>query len=241
MEKKIIISDFDGTFYRTKEELIKNIKIINKFRTDKNVFMIATGRSYVGFLEQIKDYPVFYDYIILCNGALILNNKNEYIKHYSIERDLINQINTFLIQFSSFIKKFTYVSKYKNFDNDQLDIEMLKIKLHLDDDQIAPKICAALLSKFKNINAYIIPLNKGCLIEIISNETSKSKAIKYLSGKLEYSQKEIITIGDSDNDLEMILDFNGYAINSATNEFISKAGRTIEDISTLIEKHAKIL
>ena len=44
--KKILVSDFDGTFYLKNVDINNNIKNVEKFRSQGNIFIIATGRSY---------------------------------------------------------------------------------------------------------------------------------------------------------------------------------------------------
>ena len=43
--KKILISDYDGTFYHSDIDIKKNIDKIDEFRTSGNLFVLATGRS----------------------------------------------------------------------------------------------------------------------------------------------------------------------------------------------------
>ena len=44
MAKKLLVSDYDGTFYSDLRNLKINIKAIEKFRKAGNLFAISTGR-----------------------------------------------------------------------------------------------------------------------------------------------------------------------------------------------------
>ena len=49
IDKKILVSDYDKTFYLNDEDIEKNKIAINEFRKRENIFIIATGRSYFDF------------------------------------------------------------------------------------------------------------------------------------------------------------------------------------------------
>ena len=51
--KKILVSDYDKTFYLNDEDIEKNKIAVEKFRKERNVFVIATGRSYYDIQKKI--------------------------------------------------------------------------------------------------------------------------------------------------------------------------------------------
>ena len=51
---KILVSDLDGTIYRNKMVSAIDLKMINDFAS-RNMFVIATGRSYDDFMKKKKD------------------------------------------------------------------------------------------------------------------------------------------------------------------------------------------
>ena len=50
--KKILVSDYDRTFYLNKEGIKKNIEAVEKFRKNGNLFVIATGRYHFLILRR---------------------------------------------------------------------------------------------------------------------------------------------------------------------------------------------
>lgn len=58
----------------------------------------------------------------------------------------------------------------------------------------------------------------GRTLEIISNKTDKSSAIKELLELLNVPKKNVYTIGDGYSDIKMIQDFNGYCMENAVDE-----------------------
>ena len=59
--KKILASDYDGTFYTSDEEIYENINSVKEFRERDNIFIIATGRSYYDFNKKLQIYPMEFD------------------------------------------------------------------------------------------------------------------------------------------------------------------------------------
>ena len=55
--KKLLVSDYDQTFYINDEDIEKNKIAVNEFRSKGNIFVIATGRSYDDFMKKKKHIP----------------------------------------------------------------------------------------------------------------------------------------------------------------------------------------
>lgn len=90
--KKILISDYDGTFYQNDIDTKKNIDKVNEFRTLDNLFVLATGRSYVDLKQKIDKYEIPYDYLILNHGALLLSKDLEILKVFTLDKELVDSI-----------------------------------------------------------------------------------------------------------------------------------------------------
>ena len=90
--KKILISDYDGTFYQSDIDIKKNIDKVTEFRALGNLFVLATGRSYVDLKQEIDKYKIPYDYLILNHGALLLSKDLEIIKIFTLDKVLVNSI-----------------------------------------------------------------------------------------------------------------------------------------------------
>ena len=70
---KMIVSDYDNTFYSSEEGVKNNIIAVKEFQKN-NIFIIATGRSYFHF-KLVKDlYNIPYNYLIINHGATILKD-----------------------------------------------------------------------------------------------------------------------------------------------------------------------
>lgn len=73
-------------------------------------------------------------------------------------------------------------------------------------------------------------------VEIISNEINKSKAIDLLLNRLNILKENVYTIGDGYSDIEMIKDFNGYAMKKSVVELKEVAKKEYDSVSELINE-----
>ena len=90
--KKIIVSDYDQTFYINDEDIEKNKVAVSKFEEKGNIFIIATGRSFLDFKKKVDTYNINYNYAILNHGATIIDNKDNIIYNCSIDNSVISKI-----------------------------------------------------------------------------------------------------------------------------------------------------
>ena len=90
--KKILISDYDGTFYQNDIDIKENMDKVTEFRTLGNIFVMAIGRSYVGLKIEIDKYKIPYDYLILNHGALLLSKELNVISSFNLDKDQVDSI-----------------------------------------------------------------------------------------------------------------------------------------------------
>ena len=75
MDKKLLVSDYDGTILTTKNDLKLNLRFINKFMNNGNIFCLSTGRPFDSIYEEIQKYNIEFDYLTCCNGRVLLDNQ----------------------------------------------------------------------------------------------------------------------------------------------------------------------
>ena len=54
IDPKMLVSDYDETFYLNDEDIEKNKQAVGKLRKAGNIFVIATGRSYLDFFNKLE-------------------------------------------------------------------------------------------------------------------------------------------------------------------------------------------
>lgn len=201
--KIMLVSDYDDTLNIEKEKNLKYIKMFMK----SNIFVIATGRSYISIKQRLKlDMKgLTPNYLITNHGATIINNNNKVINTSFIEKEVVDKILQ-LINREKIHKINYYGSKKFNRDINKI---MLTFK-NIED-------ATGVFNIIKNtdlVTTYLIN-RKGKMpkVEIINKNTNKAKAIKVIE-ELEKPSK-IEVIGDGTQDIEMIKEYNGNCVVNA--------------------------
>ena len=226
---KVLASDYDKTFYLNDEDVKNNIQAIKEFRKENNIFIFATGRSYLDFKEKVNKYNLEYDYAILNHGATIIDNEDNILYNIYIDNKIIKDLITDL--------KLNY--SIKNFFCKALDSrvtsnleDLTKINARYASKEEAIDIFNSINNKYRNyIKAYMISKTS---IEIISNKVNKAIAIKYIADKLNISYNNIYTVGDSYSDINMIKEFNGYCMKNSIDELKKLSIKECESVYKII-------
>lgn len=123
---KILASDLDGTLIREQKISPKDLNALKKLKESGHKVIVSTGRTLSGVESVFKDFPFEYDYLVLCNGGLILNKNNEVIHEKSIDYTVKNGI------IDDFYNDGTLLMYYDNgedtylINNSSVDISNLK-------------------------------------------------------------------------------------------------------------------
>ena len=229
--KKLLVSDYDQTFYINDEDIEKNKIAVNEFRKKENIFVIATGRSYADFMKKKNKYNIECDYLIINHGATILDQKDNIIFNEKIPNEILESLKLDLhIENSERNFCCSILESRVEFEHKNLT----KIHVKYNDLEYSNKILKKLEEKYNGfLNSYLV---SGNSIEIISKNANKSKAIKLLSKEIEIGQEKIYTIGDGYSDIEMVKDYNGYAMKESVDELKNVALEEIDSVSDLIRK-----
>lgn len=229
--KKVLVSDYDQTFYVNDEDIELNKQSVQQFRDNGNIFVIATGRSFMDLKKKVKQYNLKYDYAILDHGAMILDCKDNIILQSFIEPKIIEDIKNDLCLEKS-ISHFCCSLFEGRVDFEHENLTKIDVKYSNKED--AWNINEYINKKYgEYVNSYFLSSNA---IEIISNKTNKSYAIKYLLKYLEIEDMlNVYTIGDGYSDIDMIKDFNGYCMENSVPELKEITPRIVKSVSELIK------
>lgn len=230
-KEKILVSDYDQTLYLNDEDMEKNKIAIKKFRQKGNIFVVATGRSYFDFHNKADLYNFEYDYVIINHGATILDKHNKIFANFSIKNEIINDIKNDL-QLEKSLKGFCCSKLDSRVDFNHKDLT--KINVRYNSKEEAMTINRIINDNYSNfINSYYVTENS---IEIISNEINKQKAINILLKNLDISKDSVYAIGDGYSDIEMVKEFNGYAMINSVDELKNIAKNEYNSVSELIKE-----
>ena len=224
---KMLVSDYDDTFYINDSDISKNIKLVKQFM-ENHLFVIATGRSYPSFVIEKNRYSIDYHYLIMNHGATIIKkDKMIYNKSldYLTKEELVKDLKR---------KEITYL--FSCFQLESVDIRSKKItKIHAryQSKEEANYIKNILDNKYQNkVNTYLVCQEEA--IEVVSCEVNKSIAIDFIANNEKIAKDNIYTIGNSYNDIEMIEKFKGFSIENSVSSVRVHAIAEYDSVSSLI-------
>ena len=207
--KKILISDYDGTFYQNDIDIKENMDKVTEFRTLGNIFVMATGRSYVDLKIEIDKYKIPYDYLILNHGALLLSKELNVISSFNLDKDQVDSILDY-VNNNKDIYDIVLIDNFKKRVTDKSSV--VKIVLKISSFDKAREVKSFIDKNYTNIKSYLVRDGDHYLVEIISNKASKSLMIKKIVETENIKNKDVYTIGDGINDVDMVRDYNGYRV-----------------------------
>ena len=223
---KILIADFDGTFLDKNFE--ENIKFVQDFVEQGNMFIIATGRNITSLKKVISSYNIPFSYLINNDGGIIVDKNYQEIFRLDLEKTLCKDLYLELEKSSIFSSVFidtgyTYQKEIGENYNRIIGkiIERKESQLFLE----------SLRKKYsEQIYAYL----SNNWINITSGKNNKVNAIQWLIESKKLNIKNIYTIGNDENDLEMLLTYHGYMIGHKFNHPMIKNINQFKDIKEIL-------
>ena len=176
-------------------------------------------------------YDIVYDYVILNHGATILDKNDNIIFNFPIYNEVIGDIKNDICLEES-INNFCCSGLESRVDFIHSDLTKIHVKYDTKDK--AEKVNKIINNKYsKYVISYYVTSNS---IEIISNKTNKSNAIKLLTKKLGIDNENVYSIGDSYSDIGMVKDFKGYCMIDSVNELKQVAISEVKSVSDLVKE-----
>ncbi|MBC6695994.1 HAD family phosphatase [Terrisporobacter mayombei] len=228
---RMIVTDMDGTVLGTDHKITKDNKIALKKAEDKGIKIVfATGR----FHESAKVHIDFLEEkmpIISSNGSIIKNpTTNEVLYCNSIDEDkcirIIDTLDKYHLKYQIYTDEII-LQKYDTEEEKQMMIDFIKtvfsdkteiiFKKDLRDDIKNKNILKFNVMELERMDLIDITRNElneiegieitsswGNNLEIMSEGSTKGKAIEFLANLLNINREEIIAFGDNYNDVSMI-------------------------------------
>lgn len=233
MKYKLVAIDIDGTLLNSNNEIPEeNIKTIRELRDRGVQFVVVTGRPDIMAREYVKTLGIKAP-ILGCNGATmrdVLSNEIYYLKPIGKEQlvELYNifkankmfprfyaldsvysynpdELNEDKNPFAVFTKRLAKYMEVKIFDDVEEilkdNIKIVKIMYASNDTEII----VSLQEKIKQIQGVEVFRAAKNSLDIVSENVSKGKALIEYAKELGIDKREIIAMGDGENDLSMLL------------------------------------
>lgn len=244
---KILASDYDGTLRRNEKVSCEDINSIKLWREKGNLFGIVTGRHTVSILEEIHRNNIPFDFIIAAAGAVILDENENYVFEKQVKKETVLPLYEITRKMhgryfcaSLFNERIWYsTGKFKSFRGNPFqspesisDISSFhEVGTRFGTEFQARRYIKRVLKQLGN---EVNPQQNGKCVDISAEGTCKVNTLYRLLGIYGVGKEDIITAGDSHNDIEMVAEFNGYAIKSGKLALLKAASRSAESISEII-------
>lgn len=248
---KILASDYDGTLNVGGTVSKENIEAIQKWRAAGNLFGMVSGRN-LGSLKKFMDQDsVPYDYLVGCNGAVMTDADGNVVGDICVSprmvKTLLREIHRFEAHYVS--ASYDWGSTPARADSDiRADDEMLMIdgvRLSRVYQVSGYYTCPEHALFVRNACETLFPEQiKGLMpspqgIDFVRVGTNKAEGIRSLIRYRGIFPEIILTVGDGENDLDMLLapDFCGYAMQNSMPAVLEQVSRRTESVAHLIEEY----
>ena len=248
----IVFSDFDKTLYPHYDDaqFLENLKAVEEFRRAGNLFGLASGRNLSSLKRVWPKYQQYVDYLILDNGAACFDAKGNLLFQNVMTKDLAEQISQDIIT-NCAADEVVFIYYDATQENLELNHAVTKLRCWATSPMIAEKILQIVQAKYSDATQAFIDKNAQisgitCIaeaekyhafVDMIAIEAGKEKAIKQLC--LQQTFGKIVTIGDDINDLGMIENYNGYAVQGGTPKVLEKVppNHVVGSVAELLRRY----
>ncbi|MDU2682543.1 MAG: Cof-type HAD-IIB family hydrolase [Clostridium sp.] len=257
---KYLACDLDGTLVQN-DEIIneEDINAILKLKEEAHKFIISTGRSLEGIHKIFNKYPeIEYDYIVACNGSIIIDNNDNVIYDNFITSEVAEEVFREFIDEDGICVHFEHEgSNYLIDPEDFSGIEHLMDYFKgviSKEDVFSKKRNYSIISLFaKNMDIDKAEEAKNLLIkkyghaveafrnqyfvDIAPKDCSKGNGLKKLLELNNLDIEKLYAIGDSYNDLSMFnLTNNSFTFHHVEEQLKGYANNHVSSVSECIEK-----
>lgn len=251
---KLLASDYDETLYVNQTISQENLESIKTFQARGHKFGLCSGRHIDSLLEEISKFGIKVDFLIANNGTAVLNERFEMIKLCKIEQSLVQEaIDYFerehqqLVYYIAANNGYTFGRRFFNdgcdfFPNHLVDISQIT-KGHVSTmftqalrHEDAPMICQAANRYFKGRLKFY---HNDPFIDINQIDVTKSDGVADIQQYYNLSFNHVYTIGDNLNDVEMLRDFQSFAVDHGLPVVKKTAKWIVKDVSQAINQIIK--
>ncbi len=231
---KLLVSDFDGTYYLDDNDIKKNNLCIKDFQDKGNLFMLSSGRSFKSLKEVTRKYNISYDYLSCCDGSILYDKFDNIIAKFDLEPSILEEFLT--------LKDYANIKKIQHsYPDDYYDTmqngEMIGCNIVIENINITNTFLDKyykMQEKYPNYDFLVYSYNDITYFCLKNKGINKGSAILTLKDKLGLINNNIYTVGDNENDYSMLKLFNGYYIGDASNKIKDVCLKGYNSVSNLI-------
>ena len=257
---KCAVSDFDRTFSMNGAVSRENREAVRRWQQAGHWFVIATGRNEAPLRAKLAEHPelgeVRPDVLILNNGALILDGKGRElfsremdpetaagVLAYFDRQDEAGSGITLRYRKLNVVREPEMATTQRPCDGEILLREAEKmtgiLQVHHrrpDSPEEISRMCREINALFPCASAYSNVRNA----DVVAKGVGKAQAVHFLAERFGPFE-EILTIGDSANDTDMIRKFGGAAVPLAVPETKTAAAEHFPTVAAYLISRMKTL
>lgn len=244
---KIFASDYDGTIKIDGSISERNLTAIKNWTKRGNVFGLVTGRSVESALQEIKKYELPVSFLVCNNGGVIYDKEMNLLKLYEMDlakaKQLIADIrsmrcNSFVLNNGFYRAKEIVDSaeedyKYGTYSSDYSVERILdegrigQIVISVNDNEYGKEQAACINEKYVGyMNAFP---NVNC-IDIVPDNVDKAQGLRFVQDYFGYAKEDIYCMGDSYNDLPMLLTFHSATLTHTFEDVKAQIDIKVKDV-----------
>ncbi|SHI45648.1 hypothetical protein SAMN02745163_00297 [Clostridium cavendishii DSM 21758] len=221
---KILVSDLDGTLFRDNIICDNDLKSLATLKDNGHKFIVATGRTLEGVRILSEKFNFEYDYLVLCNGSIVMNSSHEIIYKKSIDNSIALSIikdyidcEDLYIYLDTGTESYVPVNKYdkklvaefadniKVLNNEKIfrlncDFQILCFNSISNSIERVEAIKTEIISKYGDL---VEVYRNTHFLDIVPKNCSKGDGLNHILNEIGVNTTNVYTIGDSFNDLPM--------------------------------------
>lgn len=222
--KRLIASDYDGTLSIHDQVSEENRAAIARWQKAGGLFGVVTGRGR-SFPQRMAGHGVKCDYYLCYNGALLLDGEGNVLRDIRMNWDVFHRLQLAFEQRPDALD-------YSTAGEDQTETYSQYSAL-MPTCEAAAEFVEELNQKMGDeISAYANGLN----INIVKKGESKAEGVRHALAYFGLNEEAAAVVGDDLNDLDMLLQLNGWAMNSGRPSVIAAAKNHCDSIADLIDQ-----
>lgn len=258
---KFLATDLDGTLLHENVIVEGNKEAIQELRKQGNKLIIATGRDLRGVQDIENPDGLEYDYLVLCNGAIVLDNNLNLIHKavigHEIAYDIIENFKneekicayvgyegkSILLSpgntddLGRVVTYFSHIEEIENVFNTEREYSMVSFFARDSSIERTEVLLKKLVQKYGDILEVV---RNQFSIDIMPKNCSKGNGIKMVLDIEKNHVDNLYTIGDSYNDLSMLkITKNSYTFKNAEDKVKEEANKYVDYVHECIKDITK--
>ncbi len=230
---KILVADYDNTFYTDENQLYKNIECIKEFQENGNLFVISTSRSWKSMKKEIDTYKIPFDYLCCNTGGSIFDHDGDLLYMGNVNDDILNKTENILSKYNDSDYSVTRYGIYKEYD-EKID-KLLGYKIKGDKTKLEK--LKDVLEDDLNKDFQVVLKNEKDYSKLFLNYklNTKENGIERLLEILPKNDYKITTVGDDDVDFNMIKKYDGYRMENSSELLNENIDKKVSSVFELVE------